>query len=98
MQVKVGPINYEIVQVPDLRADDDTNLFGQISFCSCEIRLRPDQHPQQRRQTVWHEIVHVVLEQLGCNDDINNEAFTTALAHALMQVVVDNPWLAEEVE
>ena len=98
MKIKVGPINYEIVEVSDLRADDDTKLYGQISWTTCEIRIKPNQHAQQRRQTIWHEIVHVLLEQLGCNKDINNEAFTTALAHALMQVVQDNPFLAEEVE
>jgi hypothetical protein len=83
---------------PDLRADNDVKLYGQVDHFSCEIRIKPGQDPQQQRQTEWHEIVHVMLEQMGCNDDINNEAFTTALAHVLMQVAQDNPWLAEEAK
>lgn len=98
MEARIGPIKYKIVEVPDLRNAHDVKLFGEIDFISCEIRIKPGQSPQQRRQTIWHEITHVMLEQMGCNEDINNEAFTTALAHALMQVVQDNKWLAEEAE
>ena len=95
MKIKIGPIKYKRVIVPNLRNNHDAKLFGQVSWTTCEIRIKPEQHPQQQRQSEWHEIVHIILEQLGCNDDINNEAFVTALAHALMQVVQDNPFLAE---
>lgn len=98
MKIKIGPIKYEIVMVPDLRDSHDTKLFGQVDWIKCLIKIKPGQDPQQQRMTEWHEIVHIILDQLGCNDDINNEAFTTALAVALMQVVQDNPFLAEGAE
>ena len=98
MKIKVGPIEYKVVMTPDLRNDHDVKLHGQIDYISCEIRIKPGQDAQQQRVTEWHETVHIMLEQMGCNSDINNEAFTTALAYVLMQVVQDNKWLAEEAK
>ena len=98
MKIKVGPIKFKRVMVPDLRSDNDTKLFGEVNHGTCKIRVKVCLNPQQQRQTEWHEIVHIVLEQMGCKEDINNETFVTALAHALMQVVQDNPWLAEEAK
>lgn len=97
MNIDIGPITYKIVVVPDLRGDNDKKLFGEVVHGLCEIRLEGNNAPQQGRQTLWHEIVHVILTQLGRQDEGSDEPLVDGLAYAFMQVVQDNKWLAEEV-
>lgn len=96
MQIKIGPITYEVVTVPGLRdGADGKKLFGEIKYGSCEIRVESNYAPQQTRQTLWHEIVHIVLVQLGRADESNDEALVDGMAYALMRVIEDNPWLGK---
>jgi len=98
MQIKIGPITYEIVAVPGLRSEDDgKKLFGEVKHGSCEIRIESEYSPQQRRQTLWHEILHVVLTQLGRKEN-QDESLVDSLAYAMMRVVEDNPWLGVSAE
>jgi len=96
-KIKIGPITYSIVAVSGLRSDDGKSLYGEVKYGLCEVRIEADNSPQQDRQTLWHEIVHIILEQLG-RSKLNEENLVDSLAYALMQVVQDNPWLAEEAK
>jgi len=92
-ELKVGPIVYDISLVSDLRSDDGESLLGKVKYEACEIHLEAGNSPQMDRQTLWHELVHITMEQLG--RDHSDESFVDSLAYSLMQVVQDNPWLAE---
>lgn len=97
MRVKIGPIKYKIVLVPDLHGGGK-KLFGEVHHGSCEVRLEANNAPPTRRQTLWHEILHVVFEQLGSREIDDDEGLVDSMAYVLMQVVQDNKWLAERVK
>lgn len=99
-KIKIGPITYNIVAVPGLHSNDGKSLYGEVKYGLCEVRIEADNSPQQDRQTLWHEIVHIILEQLGRGDggDVGKEGLVDSMAYALMQVVQDNPWLAGEAK
>lgn len=95
-EVKVGPIIYKILWVEELRSADGDLVFGKVLYDMCEIHLEAGNSPQADRQTLWHEIVHIILTHLGRDED--REGFVDSLAYGLMQVVQDNAWLAEKTE
>ena len=92
--VKVGPIVYEVREVAGL-LDAGTSIFGEVKHSDCEILIEAGNAAQQRRQTLWHEIVHVVLSQAGYRKESKDEGLVEALSHGIMGVVQDNPWLVE---
>jgi len=92
--IKVGPIAYTMREIGDLH-DGGKRLFGQVNYDDCEILIHAGNAAQQRRQTVWHEIVHIILTQAGRNEDSGNEQLVDALAYGLMDVIESNPWLTE---
>jgi len=91
--VKIGPIAYALVEVGDLHSGG-VELDGQVRHCLSEIRIERDQEEQSKTQTLWHEIVHIILNQAGRREDSKNEDLVEALAYGLMGVIQDNPWLA----
>lgn len=98
-ELKVGPIVYKILWVEDLCSSDGESISGRVLYDMCEIHLEAGNSPQADRQTLWHEIVHIVLTHLGRDENRKDrEAFVDSLAYGLMQVVQDNPWLAEKTK
>lgn len=96
MNITIGPIEYAIEIVPGLRGDDGKRLWGEVKWGECRICIKAENHVAQRRQTLWHEIVHIILSQAGRQKDSQREALIEALAYGLMTVVQAHPWLAEE--
>ena len=96
--VKVGPLVYDVEEVEDLRSSRKRKkLWGLVDHIRCKILLRRENAAQLKRHTLWHEIVHLVLMQAGREKDSRKESLVNLLAYSLMQVVEDNPWLAESV-
>ena len=68
-------------------------LVGHIDHRFQTIRILESLPPYQRRQTLWHEIVHQLCLERNLALD---EDQIDALAYGLMGLVIQNPWLAEE--
>lgn len=94
-QVKIGPITYSVEEAEDLRTGKGKTLWGQVDHVEAKILVAAKNAAVQKRQTVWHEIVHLILFQAGRRKDSRKERLVDSLAYGLMQVVEDNPWLAE---
>lgn len=90
--VKIGPIVYKICMIEGL-VSEGTKLFGEVKHDVCEIRVEARNDLQQARQTLWHEIVHVILSQAGLAKDAKREELVDPLAYGVMGVLQDNPWL-----
>ena len=92
--VKVGPITYAIRVQDNLMAKDDDGedilLFGKVCFATCEITIDSNLAPAMQWQTLWHEIVHIVYDQLGLNKD---EGEADGIAYKLLEVLMDNGFL-----
>lgn len=95
--VKVGAIVYRVMEVERLVASG-RKVFGEVEHAACVIRIEATNGPQTKRQTLWHEAIHLILTHAGRTKESNDENLVDALAYGVMGVVQDNPWLAEAVE
>lgn len=95
--VKIGPILFEVVEEKGLVNGDKTRkLDGHIRYSDCRIEVEASMAPQAKRQTIWHEIVHGILNQAGYWKQ--GEELVDALAYGIMSVLQDNPWLTGKEE
>jgi hypothetical protein len=80
--------------VPGLTDNDKiTKLNGHIKYNDCQICVEAEMSPQAKRQTIWHEIVHGILTHAGMEKQ--DESMIDAIAYGIMDVIQNNPWLAE---
>lgn len=97
--IRIGPIIYTIQEVEWSLSDPHggQKLFGMTNFGTCHIQIERGDHPQQRLQTLLHEVVHIVGRHTGIDREDLADSTADALAHGLMQVLVDNRWLVYEI-
>lgn len=82
--VKIGACNYSIAvaPIPD---------YGLIDYAQQTIVIKSGIAPTAARVTLWHEIIHGVLYNLGYVN--HDEEMVDGLAHGIVQVLIDNPRL-----
>jgi hypothetical protein len=83
-EVLIGGIPYPVREVKDLTSDEGKSLFGFISYTYTEIRVEEDLSDTAKWATLWHEIVHGILDNAGLK---NNETLVTALGAGLAGVI-----------
>lgn len=95
--VRIGPIFYSVTEIPRLVSDGDKEkILGTAKYASCEIELEATANPQQINQTLFHEVLHIIAYQAGVDSDLDH-ATLDALAHGLMQVLLDNRWVITQL-
>ncbi len=88
--IKIGCIDYAI-EIVDLLEDDERNeIFGQVAYDECKIRILDRLAPQAKIATLWHEIIHAILVEAGFTGD-HNEQMVSAIAHGITGVLKNNP-------
>lgn len=95
-QIKIGAINYSVVLVEDLEDGEGNRLDGNIVYGLCQIRLDSKLSEQAQLQVAWHEAIHAILSHAGINR--HNDNLIDALAYGVMDVIRNNPWMAQPVE
>jgi len=90
--IRVGGVDFTVVERRDLR-DGNTGLNGHILYNDCEIRIEQEMTPHKKWITVWHEVLHGLLEQAGMDD--HEEKIIVALGYGVTQALRDNPWLRQ---
>lgn len=97
--VQIGPILFTIKEVERL-VNNNRTLWGHVVHHDCKIEIEADLDVQQKRQTLLHEIVHIVLYQSGQGELADNEGLVDALTYGIMQVLSSNSqilrWLVED--
>ena len=88
--IRIGPFDYAVDIVEDLKDDDGTRLYGEIIYSTRRIRIKPDQEKDQRLATLWHETLHAILEHAGMKYR-KRERLVKVLANGVAQVLRDNP-------
>lgn len=92
--VRIGAIYYKISELERLRDEGSAqSLFGEIVYSKATISLESAMNPQAKRATLWHEIIHGILQNAGIHK--HDETIVNAISLGVMQVLEDNPWLAE---
>jgi hypothetical protein len=89
--VRIGPIDYKIEEVVRLTTADNTRLCGEIDYHNSVINLDTEQSPQSKRVTLWHEILHGILNNAGKSD--HNEELIEIISLGIVGVLRDNPSL-----
>lgn len=93
--VKIGPMRYEVISNDDRMPESDTGYrIGEIDYERLRIRLKNTLNDQVRIQTLWHEIIHGILNNAGSPDKSQMETIIDAVATGIIQVLRDNPELA----
>ena len=90
--VRVGPIIYKIVLSPNMH-EGRNDLDGAIRYSAETIEIDGSVADATAVQTLWHEILHAILQHAGRRK--HSERWVDSTAYGLMQVVVDNPELIE---
>lgn len=93
-RVVIGPLEYQVKIVKNLRSDDNKRLAGMINGPEATIYLTEEQSPQFARIVLWHEMIHGILDAAGFQAE-HNEAVVDALAHGLVDVILRNPDLID---
>jgi hypothetical protein len=91
-QVRIGPIVYTVCEESELASASGT-LYGDINYGKCRIRIDADLDPQIKRITLWHEVLHGILNTAAISD--HDEQIIDALAHGIVQALHDNPELKD---
>lgn len=94
--VRIGALAYAVVEVDDLEAEDGEKLLGHILHNHCEIRIDRALPDQVKVAVLWHEIIHGILEQAGVTNQ--KEGLVLALGYGMVELLKDNPGLAEFVD
>ena len=85
--IRIGPIDYEIYETPDLNDD------GLFDMAEQRIYLQSRLAPQLKFQTLWHECIHGILFQAGYKD--HSERQVDLIAYGVIALLRDNPELRE---
>lgn len=94
--VRVGAVEYAVIEVEDLHTHRDgvrVDLQGQVDYEACEIHIRPGYTVQQQLFTLWHEMIHAMLEQAGFVE--HDERMIVTLGYAVVGAIRANPQLME---
>lgn len=95
--VKIGIHQYSVSEAEDLqRAEDGAWLNGIIHHTKLAIELRETLPRSMKQAALWHECLHGVLFQTGLYlDDTLEEKICVALSHGIVQLLQENPELAD---
>lgn len=91
--VKIGVLNYEIVQGTALSNTKEEWQLGEISYGESRIYLDDNLSPQVRKQTLMHEIVHGMLNEIGHEAEREDEGLVNGLANQILMLLQSNPEL-----
>lgn len=87
-KVRIQGLEYSVEQIYGL-SDGAKVLTGEIWHMMLRIRLQSEQAPQRAAVTLWHEILHAVIEQNGLELE-DEEHVVDTLAFAVYQILEDN--------
>ena len=90
LTLRIGPFDYAVDIVEDLKNDDGDGLYGEMVYSTRRIRVMTDQPADQRLATLWHEVLHALLEH-AAREVKDAEAVVRVLSHGIAQVLRDNP-------
>lgn len=90
--VKVGGIDYKVVEVPYVEISGDKNYGGSCDYQKCEINLLESMTAERKSQVFVHELVHAILNEAGFDE--HDEDLVNRTGIVLHQVLVDNAFMS----
>lgn len=80
--------NYTVIPVKELKG-----CAGECDFAAREIRIAEGTSTENWRATLYHEIFHALLWELGREKLADDEALVEGLALSIMRIRVSAPLL-----
>ena len=96
-RLKVFSKTYDLSFVLDLEGEDQEgnthNLDGHHLYYEEQIKIKENNPISIQWKTLWHEVVHSILPQIGYGELASNEPFVESLSNCICQVLQDNPFM-----
>lgn len=87
--IRVDGIDYTIEQKPDLN-DGANVLYGEVSYSEAKISINTKIDEQLKGLTLWHELVHIILNNADMHEERENEKLVNAISTGVFQIIQDN--------
>jgi Zn-dependent peptidase ImmA (M78 family) len=91
--IKIGNLVYKIEKIEDKFEESD--FYGRSWTKVQKIKLNPNISKEHCEQTLFHEIIHIILDSGHYRDESSNEKIVSYLAQNLYQVLKDNKFLKD---
>ena len=88
-RIKIGPMEFTIEAVNDLQ-EGNAKLLGKINSADLILHVDDSLPKQAMEQTIWHESLHAILEQLGQVKHAGDESLVDPLAYMIYLFVQNN--------
>ncbi len=88
-KIKIGAHKYDVYFDIDPTNDDD-DCYGNTSFKKLKIGINPSYAVSQQEETFFHEVMHVIYNQLGYDKEDNHEQKIQSIAHHLYLFLKEN--------
>ncbi len=86
MTIKVCGVPHEVKKVSAIDEGREGITLGQIDHSKAEIKVRSGMPSGLEQSTVFHEVLHGMLVQLGYNDLSEDETFVQGFSNAMYQM------------
>lgn len=87
--VKISGIKYAVVLKKRLEDSGDV-CWGFTNYSKSVIYIRNGLSSQKQRQTLIHEMLHVMMHEAGLDDICNDEKIVNPLGNMLDNVLASN--------
>lgn len=87
--VKISGINYTVVLKKQLEDSGDA-CWGLTDYPNVTIYIREELSQQKQRQTLMHEMLHVMMHEAGLDNICGDEKIVNPLGNMLDNVLASN--------
>lgn len=88
-KIRIQGIDYT---VKEFDGDLDTNLMGREQYAKAKIYINKDMPESKKRETLLHELLHIVYANAYLQPGDDEERVVGALSTGLHQIIEDNFW------
>ena len=85
--IRIQGIDYTITEFD---GDLDVNLMGREQYAKAKIYINKDMPDSKKRETLLHELLHIVYANAYLQPGDDEERVVGALATGLYQIFADN--------
>jgi hypothetical protein len=101
--MQIGPVSFSITEdkteyLEYSKNNEPHNAYGYMDYCSQRIILDKKQGPDNKADTLLHEIMHVIFTQVGGKeafDDDDEEKIIIMFSTGLLDVMRRNKHVVE---
>lgn len=90
-KIKIMSQSYDIEQMETIELG--VIKLGEVNHLENLIKICSTIPEDKKKIVLLHEILHVIFQQLGFDEEHDNEHLIDCLANSLYQVLEDNPKL-----